>query len=385
MEQQRAHQARLEAENAELRQRVDALERQHDARLQALELRNARLEASVRALLLAAQQQQARGGPGQALMMAAAAMPEAAPAATLGLDGLEREILLGICSFLAPRDLGRLACVSRLFGRCCADDDDDGASGAVTEAGAGQAVVDEAARRWLATCTEQERGWVPRRGRKSWLAQMWEVQSLRRGAVLGRSHESITLSEGGALATVSNTDWHTDWHTAASKAAMRAGRHYAQFTMMEGEDDLFFGVIRPGWDVEGGEDAADVDGHCFYYTGNGLRYPGRLGWEGARNWAIVMQGAKQGDRIGMLLDLDQGSMTVYKNDERLGVMATGLSGEYCWAVEIICELGCSARIESAATPASKPVEEMTQVKAYAAAAAEERRIVSFLPLAGDDY
>ena len=127
MEQQRAHQARLEAENAELRQRVDALERQHDARLQALELRNARLEASVRALLLAAQQQQVHpGGPGQALMMPAAAMPEAAPAATLGLGGLEREMLLGICSFLALRDLGRLACVSRLFGRRCAD---GGASG----------------------------------------------------------------------------------------------------------------------------------------------------------------------------------------------------------------------------------------------------------------
>ena len=31
----------------------------------------------------------------------------------------------------------------------------------------------------------------------------------------------------------------------------------------------------------------------------------------------------------MLLDLAQGSMTVYKGDERLGVMATGLSGEYC--------------------------------------------------------
>jgi hypothetical protein len=31
------------------------------------------------------------------------------------------------------------------------------------------------------------------------------------------------------------------------------------------------------------------------------------------------------------------------------------------------------------------VEDMTLVKAYAAAAAEERRIVSVLPLAGDDY
>eukprot|EP01046_Picozoa_sp_COSAG06_P038611 COSAG06_NODE_4471_length_4220_cov_5.208202_9_plen_40_part_01 len=39
---------------------------------------------------------------------------------------------------------------------------------------------------------------------------------------------------------------------------------------------------------------------------------------------------EEGTRIGMLLGLDQGSMTVYKDDERLGVVATGLSGEYCW-------------------------------------------------------
>ena len=46
-----------------------------------------------------------------------------------------------------------------------------------------------------------------------------------------------------------------------------------------------------------------------------------------------MQSArKQGDRIGMLLDLDQGSMTVWKNGEQLGVMqAEGLSGPLCWA------------------------------------------------------
>ena len=41
-----------------------------------------------------------------------------------------------------------------------------------------------------------------------------------------------------------------------------------------------------------------------------------------------MQAAQQdGDRIGMLLDLDQGSMSVWKNDIKLGVMtAKGLSG-----------------------------------------------------------
>ena len=54
---------------------------------------------------------------------------------------------------------------------------------------------------------------------------------------------------------------------------------------------------------------------------------------------------QQGDRIGMLLDLDQGSMAVWKNDEKLGVMqAEGLSGPLCWAVSLAVG---GARIESA--------------------------------------
>ena len=83
-------------------------------------------------------------------------------------------------------------------------------------------------------------------------------------------------------------------------------------------------------------------GHCFYWTGSGHRYPGRSDWEGS-------QTAMESDRIGMLLDLDQGSMTVWKNDEKLGVMvAEGLSGPYCWAVDLYRS---SARIESAPLPA----------------------------------
>ena len=66
-----------------------------------------------------------------------------------------------------------------------------------------------------------------------------------------------------------------------------------------------------------------MDGHCFYYAYIGRCMPGRLRL-GGRQTAVV------GDRIGMLLDLDQGSMTIYKNDKKLGVMMTeGLSGDYC--------------------------------------------------------
>jgi hypothetical protein len=70
----------------------------------------------------------------------------------------------------------------------------------------------------------------------------------------------------------------------------------------------------------------------------------------------MQRAQKEGNRIGMLLDLDQGSMTVYKNDERLGVMGTGLSGEYSWAVSLSDD-GSSARIEAAPVPAPATAEE----------------------------
>jgi hypothetical protein len=205
-------------------------------------------------------------------------------------------------------------------------------------------IIQEAARRWIAGCTDQECGWVPRRGRESWLGLMWEVQSLRRAAVFGRSHEwMIALSEGGSLATKGVYDFA--FQTTASKATMRAGRHYAQFTVVSGYS-MYFGVIRPGWDVERWQNAYAVDGHSFYSTFDGIRSPAPHNWEG-------IQGAKRGDRVGMLLDLDQGTMTVCKNDERLGVMATGLSGEYCWAVSLFVQ-GDSTRIEAAELPAAHP-------------------------------
>ena len=102
-----------------------------------------------------------------------------------------------------------------------------------------------------------------------------------------------------------------------------------------------------------------MDGHCFYYTLNGWCCPGNRIWEGR-------QGAREeGDRIGLLLDLDQGSMTVYKNDERLGVMATGLSGKYSWAVSLFMR-GTSARIEPTPAPDSPTAEELAQAVAYQA-------------------
>ena len=107
-------------------------------------------------------------------------------------------------------------------------------------------------------------------------------------------------------------------------------------------------------------EAYNVDGHCFYLTHDGSRPPGHIDWEGA-------QGADPGDRIGMLLDLDQGSMTVWKNGVKLGVIqAEGLSCPLCWAVEA-AGFGYSARIESAFAPPSPTEEELAAATAWQAA------------------
>ena len=94
----------------------------------------------------------------------------------------------------------------------------------------------------------------------------------------------------------------------------------------------------------------DVDDHCFYHTHSGHHLPSYSRWEG------MQTARKQGDRIGMLLDLYQGSMSIYKDDERLGVMVSeGLTGPLCWAVTIqrTRTAGDSARIESAPVPADE--------------------------------
>ena len=176
-----------------------------------------------------------------------------------------------------------------------------GASGGTAAATAQEqaetwSIIEEAACQWTNSCTDQEQGWVPRRGRESWVGLMCEVESLHRSS----------------------------WCGVRSVA---------------------------------GRNAFTVDGHCFYDTEDGSHWPGHQDWEG------MQTAMEEGDRIGMLLDLDQGTMTVYKNDERLGVMATGLSGEYCWAVSLFNQ-GTSTRIEAAPAPASPTAEELARAVAY---------------------
>ena len=267
----------------------------------------------------------------------------AAPPCPLLGDGVTDDTLLHIASFItSTKDLLRLQLTNKRFSAKCIAAASASSGGGPAAAPEMLCIPDEAARGWVAGCSEQERGWVSRRGLESWLGLMHEVEVLRLPLAFGRSHGNITLSENGALATKSVDDGE-GYMTAASKVRMWS-RHFVQFTVVSG-DDMMFGVVRPGWDVEGEVNALDVDGHCFYGTHSGRRFPGYHDWEGSQT------AKEQGDRIGMLLDLDQGSMSIWKNGEQLGVMqAEGLTGPLCWAA-VVGQQGDSEGIEFGHIPA----------------------------------
>lgn len=270
-----------------------------------------------------------------------------------GLLGCTDEALFRIASFLGAADLLSLLLTAQ---RCAAKTVTGTASAGVIET---QSLMAEVARTRTAARSAVERGWAPRSAGQSWLAVAWELERLSMPLTFARSHAYITVKETGAVADLVETEGYR-YRCAATDTVMRSGRHYAEFTLVtgQGSPDNHFGVIRPNFDVASQQSEAHRQGgHCFFWTHGGCfnsdadlpprnhRVEKR---NGMRDWNEP--GAKVGVRFGMLLDLDQGSMTVFKNDALLGVMVnSGLSGQYCWAATLY-EFGDSIRID-----ASKPV------------------------------
>ena len=71
------------------------------------------------------------------------------------------------------------------------------------------------------------------------------------------------------------------------------------------------------------------------YMGNGLI---RKRWSESYesfHWEGMEETQTTSFKIGFVLDLDEGTLDVYKNDRRLGTMKSGLVGEYCWVASLM--------------------------------------------------
>jgi hypothetical protein len=119
---------------------------------------------------------------------------------------------------------------------------------------------------------------------------------------------------------------------------LEGGKQYAEFTLYDGGRDTactYVGVVAGGVSAQA-EDAQEHKGNCFYCAVNGRRYHKDIGGAvGGEKWEGMTDARADGDRIGMLLDQDEGSLTVYKNDRRCGVMlSSGLAGNFRWAASL---------------------------------------------------
>jgi hypothetical protein len=111
-----------------------------------------------------------------------------------------------------------------------------------------------------------------------------------------------------------------------SAHVMSEGQHAAEYSVVDDEWGVTLGVARPGVDVNGGVGYGTALGICSA-DGNLDNEGGKHEyWEG-HQWF----GA--GQVLGLLLDCDAGTLTVKLDGVRLGVAATRLDGEWCWAAK----------------------------------------------------
>eukprot|EP01046_Picozoa_sp_COSAG06_P043936 COSAG06_NODE_5838_length_3250_cov_27.950492_2_plen_159_part_00 len=152
---------------------------------------------------------------------------------------------------------------------------------------------------------------------------------------------------------------------------MVAGAHYVEMTLLEtGICGANMGVAGQGFDAAGGGRNA-YEGWLLY-TGYGhLCHAGKCSkWEGSPQEGEI----KQGDVVGLLLDLGQRTLSLYLNGARRGVMvAPGmkntrgeavapLAGPLRWAVDV----GYGASVRIARRPAPGPVPSAEEVAAAVA-------------------
>ena len=256
------------------------------------------------------------------------------------------DVVSHLASFLEAKDLCQVRATCKALG----SSNDDAAFN-------GLSMVEEAARRVYEDASDEEKATLPRHDGESWIVLYHHLLMLRARLTFNQLIGIFVEYQGGDEAAVQGrtvTGLGNYSQAICGNHIMRAGRHWATFTSSSGFH-LFqnFGVVRPlpGWETRGLDTFNPVkrdfyadllrdwtdrwegdvhlcrlnmkDGSCFWSDWSGERGNG-FDWEG---WNDYDRDCKT---LGMLLDLNEGMLSVYQNGRRLGTLKDGLAGEYCW-------------------------------------------------------
>jgi hypothetical protein len=149
--------------------------------------------------------------------------------------------------------------------------------------------------------------------------------------------DRVTLSEGGAVATHTVAD---ECSLVTTGIELTVGKHYWEVGLLSKSlsmvIDIHTGISRPNLDPEGYHRSRDSSLSTtpptgwFINTYNGCLFGnGKFYSDGAGSY-------KQGDRVGMLLDLDNGSLRFFKNgvEHGPGYPAGSVTGPVVEAVQL---------------------------------------------------
>ena len=263
------------------------------------------------------------------------------------MDSLNNnDIILRITPYLNSRELLNLALTCKRFGGI-KDDTKQNSSDTDNDSHYTWSLMEEAARQ-IINRKEEERNALPRYDEETWLALYKELELLRApltfDQLIGGDEQSFYYVEGDKSCLRSEGNM---WKTAISNNIMRSGKHYVTFRKT-GRGGLCVGVIRPmrGLDEtrfrgkpchplyaknfptlraqKNTRWGTKSSKHCCLYKS----FNGRCDWT---NWCFMADGDNNiwtghellpvGEcDVGMLLDLDEGTLSVYVDGRRLGIM-----------------------------------------------------------------
>jgi len=175
-------------------------------------------------------------------------------------------------------------------------------------------------------------GWI-REGTPTFKKQVAE-ETLRFTLVSDKKSSAkkpVQLSEDGAVATV--LGYARDRLSAVcGDYIMTSGKHYVQITRPQHSGTCCVGVVGPSFDPKKGVAKDSSEGWLLYFN----TYKPELYHKGSlHQWSGMPHSMENYDTFGLLLDLDQGSLGVYRNGTELGFMVrSGLAGPLRWAADI---------------------------------------------------
>ena len=220
----------------------------------------------------------------------------------------------------------------------------------------GLSMTEEASRRVYEDASDEEKAMLPRFNGESWIELYHHLLMLRARLTFDQLVGSYVEYHGRDKTIVqgNKVNGRMEYSEAiCGNHIMRAGKHWATFTSLSFENGHTVGVIRPipGWEKKGlvsfspalhsfHDDLVQerttrweggvqycrlgVRSSVFYWSNWRDEYAENTNWEGYNKYNGYCT------TLGMFLDLESGTLSLYQYGRRLGTLKDGLAGEYCW-------------------------------------------------------